>query len=76
MGMPLSDVRDDVRELQNAVASLNDVVMEIVCGLAAGDDVSKGWAYQVVTSLSEHTTKLGRIPRIEPDDVRDWERES
>ena len=58
-----------------AIASLNDVVTELVCGLAADEPVTKGWAYTVVGVLAEHTRSLGHDPRIDERTVEHWANE-
>jgi hypothetical protein len=61
--------------LAEAVRSLNDIVGELVCGLAADDPVTKGYAYTVVCVLADHTRHLGGDPRIDERTVAGWEGE-
>ncbi len=62
-------------ELTQAVCSLNDVVTELVCGIAAGDEVTKGWAHTVVGTLASHTRALGGSPRVDERTVEHWAHE-
>jgi hypothetical protein len=59
----------------DSIAALNDVVMELVAGLASGADVSKGWAYTVVETLSKQSHALGVTPMITAGDVSGWQDE-
>jgi len=63
----------ELGQIERALTSLNDIVTEIAVGLAAGDDVTKGWAYTVTEVLGEHTVTLGGTPQITVDDIRGWE---
>jgi hypothetical protein len=66
----MSQMTDD----QNAaIASINDVLTEIVIGLAQGSPVSKGYAFTVAFALSRHTKKLGFRPVLSDRDIPDWE---
>lgn len=56
-----------------ALASLNDVVSEIVCGLAVGDEITRGWAFEVVKALADHTIELGFDPSVTPEQIAEWE---
>lgn len=58
--------------LAAAVRSLNDVVTELACGLATGEQPTKGYAYTVVQSLAEHTRHLGGTPSLDVDAIPDW----
>lgn len=58
-----------------AVRSLNDVVSELVCGLASGDTPTKGYAYTVVKALAEHTRELGGEPSVDVGALEGWEDE-
>ena len=69
-----SDVRQATVE-RDAIAALNDVVSELVAGLASGSTPSKGWAYTVIKTLSEQSRALGVTPQITTQDVAGWERE-
>jgi len=68
-------VVEGMHGLASAITSLNDVVVELVCGLAAGDPVTKGWAHTVVASLAQHTRELGGDPRIDERTVEHWANE-
>jgi hypothetical protein len=60
------------RLLAAAVASLNDVVSEIVCGLAVGDEMTKGWAFLVVQTLNEHSRSIGHVPHVTTEQIAEW----
>jgi len=59
--------------LASAVKSLNDIVAELVCGLAANDSPSKGYAHTVVQTLAEHTRQLGGEPSLDIGAIEGWE---
>ena len=61
--------------LAEAVRSLNDIVSEIVCGLADEQTPTKGYAYTVVKTLAEHTRKLGGEPSLDETVLDGWEDE-
>jgi hypothetical protein len=62
--------------LAGATRSLNDIVAEIVCGLASGDTPSKGYAYTVVEALAKSTRELGGTPSLDVDALAGWEGQS
>jgi len=62
--------------LSQALRSLNDVVSELVCGLAMGDTPSKGYAFTVVKTLAAQTRALGGDPSIDVGALDGWERET
>jgi hypothetical protein len=62
--------------LAEAVRSLNDIVAEIVCGLASGDTPSKGYAYTVVDALAKSTRALGGTASIDVGALDGWEGET
>jgi hypothetical protein len=62
-------------QIERALTSLNDVVTELAVGLAAGDTVTKGWAYTVAETLAEHTRTLGGTPEITVEVLDGWKDE-
>ena len=56
----------------SAIRSINDVLSELVAGLAAGETPTKGWAYLAVGTLAEHTRELGGEPSITPEAIDHW----
>lgn len=62
-------------ELAGAIASLNDIVAQLVCGIAADETPSKGWAYTAVVTLAEHTRTLGFEPELDGSVIANWEDE-
>lgn len=62
-------------EARKMIASLNDVVAEVVAGLASGDQPTRGYALTVVKSLAESSRALGFDPTITPEQLEGWEGE-
>jgi hypothetical protein len=62
-------------DVGQAIASLNDIVAQLACGIAADETPSKAWAYTVVLTLAENTRDLGFEPELDASDVADWEEE-
>jgi hypothetical protein len=56
-----------------AIASLCAIVQEIACGLATGEQPSRGWAFDVVKSLAEHAEEVGFDKHITPEQIAEWE---
>lgn len=56
-----------------AIANLNDVLAELVCGLASGETPSRGWAFDAVQSIELSQRELGVEPRVTAEQIAEWE---
>jgi hypothetical protein len=61
-----------VERQTEAIASLMDIVSEVVCGIASGEKMDTDYAFTVVDSLNMHALALGVTPSISTTQIADW----
>jgi hypothetical protein len=58
---------------REAIAALNDIVAELVCGLATGEAITRGWAFDAVKTIEENQRELGFLPHVTSEQIAEWE---